>query len=143
MHSANFELKKFCIYIEDLYFSSGPLAPSVTRAGILVSATQRDKLVYRLVASHSFTRRAKRKPRNSPFCKRKINQCETRPVTKFNGEPLQFHAKIPFARRTEECFRETNFILSLLLEKRNETKSPIFISVENAKKFRLRIDKDR
>lgn len=99
MHSANFELKKFCIYIEDLYFSSGPLAPSVTRAGILVSATQRDKLVYRLVASHSFTRRAKRKPRNSPFCKRKINQCETRPVTKFNGEPLQFHAKIRFARR--------------------------------------------
>lgn len=99
MHSANFELKKFCIYIEDLYFSSGPLAPSVTRAGILVSATQRDKLVYRLVASHSFTRRAKRKPRNSPFCKRKINQCETRPVTKFNREPLQFHAKIPFARR--------------------------------------------
>lgn len=66
----------------------------------------RDKLVYRLVASHSFTGQGKRKPKNSPFCKRKINQCETRPpslspiVTKFNEEPLQFQTKIHFEQRS-------------------------------------------
>lgn len=57
MHSANFELKKFRIYTEDLYFSSGPLAPSVTRAGILVSATQRDKLVYRESLVHQTSKK--------------------------------------------------------------------------------------